>query len=114
LTHDTFDALSRSALSARTLGDEQVDLSHASRAVEIAVLDATRDGINLSVWCDHCQRLHHHGVCSGDPRCPATQTRGRNACICPPGTGNGHRVAHCADPASPYYETGYVLHEVTR
>ena len=76
-------------------------------------LDATRDGIHLTVWCDHCQRLHYHGVCSGDPACPTRQTRGREDCTCPIGSGDGHRSAHCADPTSPYRDRGYVLHEVT-
>jgi hypothetical protein len=37
------------------------------------------------VWCDHCSKHHRHG--------PA----------------EGHREAHCNDPASPYYWTGYNL-----
>lgn len=74
------------------------------------VLDATRDGVHLTFWCDHCRRLHYHGVCSGDPNCPANPY-GRKPCTCPTGSGDGHRVAHCHDPASPYYDTGYVLRE---
>lgn len=39
----------------------------------------------LRMWCHHCRRWHHHGQ------------------------GEGHRIAHCHDEASPYSETGYVL-----
>lgn len=78
------------------------------------VLEAVRDGVRLIVWCTHCGRDHIHGVCSGDPKCPTMRTRGRFPCTCPRGSGDGHRVAHCHDPASPYYETGYVLREVDR
>jgi hypothetical protein len=35
--------------------------------------------------CPHCRRPHYHGA------------------------EEGHRAAHCHDPASPYAETGYVL-----
>ena len=37
------------------------------------------------VWCDHCGKYHQHGAVDGP------------------------RVAHCADPASPYKATGYTL-----
>ena len=37
------------------------------------------------VWCDHCGKHHRHG--------PA----------------EGHREAHCNDPASPYWQGGYNL-----
>jgi hypothetical protein len=36
-------------------------------------------------WCPFCARYHTHGA------------------------GYGHRVAHCGDHRSPFYETGYVL-----
>jgi hypothetical protein len=78
----------------------------------IPVLDARRDGVHLVVWCSYCRRDHLHGVCSGDPDCPTMRTMGREACTCPTGSGDGHRVAHCHDPASPYDETGYILREV--
>lgn len=44
--------------------------------------------------------------------------RGLLACTCPPGSGDGPRVAHCHDRNSPYKRnvdlmyTGYVLREV--
>ena len=37
------------------------------------------------VWCKHCQKWHSHG--------PAA----------------GHREAHCLDPSSPYWKSGYNL-----
>ncbi len=46
------------------------------------------------------------------PRADAKRTRGRLPCTCPLGSGDGHRVAHCSDPRSPYYASGYVLREV--
>lgn len=39
---------------------------------------------NLSAWCPYCG-WHHHG------------------------TDEGHRVAHCIDPDSPFITTGYIL-----
>lgn len=79
-------------------------------------LDAYRtDDGQVAVWCDHERRWHWHGGCdpTANPSCP----HGRRAhagvrCTCPPGTGDGHRVAHCACPASPYRDGGYVLREV--
>jgi len=38
-----------------------------------------------SVWCSHCQQQHWHGP------------------------GEGHRIAHCQEPASLYDEKGYNL-----
>jgi hypothetical protein len=75
------------------------------------VLAARRSGVHLLVWCAHCDRDHLHGVCSGRPDCPAVRSRGRKPCTCPPGSGDGHRVAHCHNPRSPYRQTGYVLRE---
>jgi hypothetical protein len=37
------------------------------------------------VWCRHCGKWHGHGAAEG------------------------HREAHCSDPASPYWKTGYNL-----
>lgn len=37
------------------------------------------------VWCKHCNNWHFHGP------------------------GDGHRLAHCTDPASPYLKQGYNL-----
>lgn len=80
------------------------------------VLDAYRDDGQLKVWCDHEQRWHTHGGC-WSPDCPRTQALLASrytdrSCTCPPGTGNGHRCAHCGCPHSPYDLTGYTLREV--
>ncbi len=45
-------------------------------------------GASLVAWCVHCLQWHWHGA------------------------GDGHRVAHCHDPQSPYNTGGYELHEV--
>ena len=82
-------------------------------STETPVIEAHRDGVHLVFWCGHCGREHSHGVCSGNKSCPAMQTYGLKACTCPAGSGDGHRIAHCHDDASPYAETGYVLREVT-
>lgn len=62
-------------------------------------LDAyvTADGISTRIWCSWCARWHSHGHCGADQ---------------PLGAGDGHRVAHCHDPWSPYNSTGYRLREV--
>jgi hypothetical protein len=74
----------------------------------------TSDGL-LLVWCAHCIRWHQHGGCDGT--C-TSRRRSRGAavyqgepCHCQPGTGDGHRVAHCADRSSPYADSGYYLKE---
>ena len=48
--------------------------------------ETTSNGsVRWLVWCDHCNTYHRHG--------PA----------------EGHREAHCNDPASPDWKTGYNL-----
>jgi hypothetical protein len=75
----------------------------------------TRDGIQLMVWCGHCQKWHSHGGCCGtcnpDKRTRSGFLRPGVQCACPVGTGNGHRVAHCHDSSSPYDDTGCFLVE---
>lgn len=39
----------------------------------------------LKFYCMYCKREHLHGK------------------------GEGHRIAHCTDVESPYYQTGYIL-----
>src|SRR5205823_2440205 len=54
------------------------------------------------------------------PRCPQHALPARlhrddlkaGPCTCPPGSGDGHRVAPCTAPGSPYKTTGYVIKEV--
>lgn len=80
------------------------------------ILDAFRapDG-QLAVWCAHDQRWHWHGGHDPATGCPRQMIRRplRDVpCQCPPGTGDGYRVAHCHNQASPYRNTGYVLREV--
>ena len=57
--------------------------------LDAPVLPAYETVVNGSVrwlvWCDHCDVYHRHG--------PA----------------EGHREAHCNDPASPYWKSGYNL-----
>lgn len=77
------------------------------------VLDAYRsaDGVQLAVWCDHERCWHWHGrACTGE--CGRPRGFSREDCKCPPGTGDGHRGAHCRCPDSPYADTGYELREV--
>lgn len=62
---------------------------------EVPTLPAYRSGAHLLVWCEHEHVWHYHGAVSDRP-----------------GDGDGHRVAHCLCPRSPYQDTGYVLAEV--
>lgn len=55
-------------------------------------LPAYDTGYHLVVWCTHCRCWHAHG-------------RGRHG----GSEGNGHRVAHCHKPNSPYDWTGYFI-----
>lgn len=53
---------------------------------ESPTLEAFDDGKgNYYVFCQYCGYFHHHGNL------------------------DGHRVAHCTSPASPYHKTGYNL-----
>ena len=56
-----------------------------AREITIPTLLAEPVDDGLRVWCIWCRQHHHHG------------------------DGYGHRVAHCANPRSPYRDTGYVL-----
>ena len=71
----------------------------ASRDKGLPDLDAyvTDSGISARAWCAWCRRWHSHGHCGTHE---------------PLGAGNGHRVAHCHDPRSPYNSTGYTIREV--
>lgn len=55
-------------------------------APTLPAYEAELDGsLYWLVWCRHCEVWHRHG--------PA----------------EGHREAHCTDPSSPYWQTGYNL-----
>jgi hypothetical protein len=56
-------------------------------------------------WLAH---LDMFASCTYNDRVPG----GRGICTCPVGSGDGHRVAHCWNTESAYYERGYILHEV--
>lgn len=75
----------------------------------------TGDGL-LMAWCEHERRWHTHGRCGpykNDSTClHARRPVAGTKCTCPPGNGDGHRVAHCSCPRSPYQARGYVLREV--
>ena len=65
--------------------------------------------------CDHCRRWDWHGRCEGN--CTPERSNGRmpkqgDPCLCPLGSGNGHRVAHCHCRESQYDHGGYTLVEV--
>lgn len=82
------------------------------------------DGRTLQAWCPWCQVWHVHGRHGADadcgPACPCGMHGGRHhsyrgPCLCPPGSGDGHRGAHCYSLSrSPLKETGYVIREVRR
>jgi hypothetical protein len=109
--------------------DSVADLSNSGAAASgqprrtrwpagMPVLLAVRSGVQLAAWCPYCRREHWHGAhdtarCGG-AGCPCPRHGGyRGPCLCPPGTGDGHRAAHCASPASPLRATGYWIMEVT-
>ena len=51
-----------------------------------ATVDCYDTGTQYVFWCRYCRRWHFHG------------------------RENGHRVAHCHRPESPYRFDGYILH----
>lgn len=60
----------------------------------------------LNLWRRYLARF---GKCKFNPNVPG----GRGFCTCPMGSGDGHRATHCGNRDSgPYYEHGYILHEV--
>ncbi len=75
------------------------------------ILFGRGDGPYLDVWCPHCERDHHHGRHNPATGCRYTG-HPSSTCICPPGTGDGHRVAHCHNDQSPYWDGGYIVTEV--
>ncbi len=76
-------------------------------------VDARRVGVHLVFDCPYCKREHRHGVCLSRRGCKApTSPFGEVPCTCPRGSGDGHRSAHCHNPASPYNDGGYILREV--
>jgi hypothetical protein len=60
-------------------------LTLKAKVEDIPTLPAYDDGGNYKVWCEYCRVWHLHGRM------------------------NGHRVAHCYWPLSPYNETGYFI-----
>ena len=94
----------------------------------------TKDGAQLTFWCAYCKDHHVHGrhigfenlvarfgthplgpgltarrfACTFNDRVPG----GRGFCTCPIASGDGHRVAHCYHMDSPYWQHGYIIHEV--
>ena len=80
----------------------------------------SESGLQLQAWCPWCGWHYHgrHGSCEpGTCVCPYHPdyhhpSVRRAACTCPPGSGDGHRVAHCTSPDSPFQATGYWLEEI--
>ncbi len=81
----------------------------------------SEDGRTLRAYCPWCQVWHTHGRHGADedcgPDCPCQMHGGNHnkpwPCRCGPGSGDGHRIAHCADLSrSPFKERGYVVREV--
>ena len=52
------------------------------------ICEKTKAG--LQFYCEFCGELHKHSK------------------------GGGHRIAHCTNPKSPYFQNGYILKEVNK
>jgi hypothetical protein len=79
---------------------------------DLPVLLGHGDGPYLDVWCPHCEHDHHHGRHDPGTGCRFDGMRpDDHRCTCPPGTGDGHRAAHCHTEQSPYWDTGYIAIE---
>lgn len=89
-------------------------------AFTIPVVEAVREGASLVFRCTYCRgRKHRHGAhiepCHPECACPRHgRPYSQLPCWCFLGAGDGHRSAHCRNPASPYKQTGYILREVAR
>ena len=71
------------------------------------VLSARREGIWLIVCCPFCGEEHRHGGCMWRSPCLPFD----NVCLCPPGTGSGHRVEHCRIRPRDRLLPGYIILE---
>lgn len=81
---------------------------------EVPVLQGKVNGPYVDVWCEHCKRDHQHGRHESGTACRWDMMRpDAEKCTCPLGSGDGHRVAHCGDPDSPYADSGYVVAETS-
>jgi hypothetical protein len=57
-----------------------------ARYLQIPILVAEEDGkTGLKAWCPFCHMYHYHGK------------------------PEGHRIAHCVNPRSPFNQTGYFI-----
>jgi hypothetical protein len=79
---------------------------------------ASEDGRTLAAYCCWCRRDHFHGrhgaIEDCGPDCPCKlhgDLHRYHACTCPPGSGDGHRNAHCRGD-TPFSERGYWIEEV--
>jgi predicted GIY-YIG superfamily endonuclease len=78
------------------------------------VLQGRIDGAHVVVWCEHCNREHSHGRHDPNSGCKHLMSKDDVPCTCPVGSGDGHRVAHCHDPNSPYHDGGYTIEELAK
>lgn len=93
-------------------------------ALQCPEIEVIRDGVQLRFRrkCPWCRDYHWHGAHSschpGADECPCPRHpdyhHSRGICLCPLGSADGHRGAHCWAPGSPYRRTGYILREVPR
>jgi hypothetical protein len=116
---------SAGSIAAQALGEDRI-----GRVIDLAsgpsdddgtpVIEAVREGVHLKFWCAWCRSWHLHGVHNSirckDPGCPCPRhpdyLASRGPCLCPRGTGDGPREAHCFRPGSPFRPGGYILREV--
>ena len=61
------------------------------KAIPTVKVFKSNDQKNYVFWCPFCNTFHTHGA-----------------------SALGHRVAHCTNKNSPYYEKGYFLKEYTK
>jgi hypothetical protein len=66
------------------------------------------------LWADATTCPAQHGRHDAATGCRFDGMRPHaHPCTCPPGTGDGYRVAHCHTGESPYSDTGYIVVEHT-
>jgi hypothetical protein len=85
----------------RHLGDAYVRCEGAENELSSTAGSPVSD----RMWLAH---LNEYASCTFNDRVCG----GRGICTCPTGSGDGHRVAHCHNAKSGYYDHGYILHEV--
>jgi hypothetical protein len=111
--------LSNAAAPARSVNGMPRLVNRRRSKLPVLAAWPSADGRFLLGFCPWCQKWHQHARHGADadcgPGCPCPMHGGGHLtarqCLCPPGSGDGHRRAHCPGD-TPFKTGGYVVREV--